>query len=73
MAAEVAWLTDDAVLAEHVAVELAPISHRVAVTGLAASCAGPLVRHHGLVLATVGDLDAADGLLELAATVAVSL
>ncbi|HRW37213.1 MAG TPA: BTAD domain-containing putative transcriptional regulator [Aquihabitans sp.] len=72
MAAEVCWLTSDEVLAEHLVVELAPISHRVAVTGLAASCAGHLVRHHGLVLAVGGDLDGAADLLELAASTAAA-
>ena len=66
MAAEVCWLTDDALLAEHLLVELAPISHRVVVTGLAATSAGHLVRHHGLVLAVAGDLDAAEALLDVA-------
>ncbi|MEZ5139675.1 MAG: hypothetical protein R2711_13195 [Acidimicrobiales bacterium] len=72
MAAEVCWLTDDDVLAAHLLVELAPISHRVAVTRLAASCAGHLVRHHALALAVAGDLDGAADLLELAATTAAA-
>ncbi|MCU1369639.1 MAG: transcriptional regulator, putative ATPase, winged helix family [Ilumatobacteraceae bacterium] len=66
MAAEVCWLTDDAVLAEHLLLELAPISHRVVVAGLAAASTGHLVRHHGLVLAVAGDLDAGEALLDVA-------
>ncbi|WP_426573855.1 BTAD domain-containing putative transcriptional regulator [Aquihabitans sp. McL0605] len=66
LAAEVCWLTGDPLLAEHLLVELAPISHRVGVAGLAAASVGHLVRHHGLVLAVAGDLDAADGLLDVA-------
>ena len=41
MAAEVCWLTDDDVLAAHLLVELAPISHRVAVTGSCRAVAAP--------------------------------
>jgi DNA-binding SARP family transcriptional activator/tetratricopeptide (TPR) repeat protein len=66
LAAEVCFLTDDAVLAEHLLVELAPISHRVGCAGLAAASAGHLVRHHGLALAVAGDLDAAEALLDVA-------
>jgi tetratricopeptide (TPR) repeat protein len=66
LTAEVCWLTDDAVLAEHLLVELAPISHRVSGAGLAAGTLGHLVRHHGLAMAVAGDLDAADGLLDVA-------
>ncbi|WP_421120937.1 BTAD domain-containing putative transcriptional regulator [Aquihabitans daechungensis] len=66
LAAEVCWLTDDRVLAEHLLVELAPISHRVTVAGLAAASTGHLVRHHGLVLAVAGDLDGAEALLDVA-------
>lgn len=66
LAAEVCWLLDDPVLAEHLLVELAPISHRVGVAGLAAASAAHLVRHHGLALAVAGDLDAAEALLDVA-------
>jgi DNA-binding SARP family transcriptional activator len=66
LAAEVCWLTDDRVLAEHLLVELGPISHRVSMAGLAAGTMGHLVRHHGLALAVAGDLDGADGLLDVA-------
>jgi tetratricopeptide (TPR) repeat protein len=66
LAAEVAFLTDDRLLAERLLVELAPISHRVCVAGLAAASSGHLVRHHGLALAVAGDLDAAEALLDVA-------
>jgi DNA-binding SARP family transcriptional activator len=66
LAAEVAFLTDDRLLAEHLLVELAPISHRICVAGLAAASSGHLVRHHGLALAVAGDLDAAEALLDVA-------
>jgi DNA-binding SARP family transcriptional activator len=66
LAAEVCWLTDDRLLAEHLLVELAPISHRVSMAGLAAGTLGHLVRHHGLALAVAGDLDGAEGLLDVA-------
>ncbi|MGN6692913.1 MAG: BTAD domain-containing putative transcriptional regulator, partial [Aquihabitans sp.] len=67
LAAEVCWLTGDQLLADHLLVELAPISHRVSMAGLAAGTQGPLTRHHGLALAVAGDLDAAEALLEVAA------
>jgi DNA-binding SARP family transcriptional activator len=72
LAAEVCFLTDDRLLAEHLLVELAPISHRVSVAGLAAATSGHLVRHHGLALAVAGDLDAAEALLDVAATSAAA-
>ena len=70
LAAQVCWLTGDRVLADHLLVELAPISHRVSMAGLAAGSLGPLTRHHGLALAVAGDLDAAEALLDLAAETA---
>jgi hypothetical protein len=70
LAAEVAWLLDDVPLAEALAIDLAPISHRVGVAGLGAACIGHLTRYHGLVLAVLGDLDAAEALLEEAARLA---
>jgi hypothetical protein len=72
LAAEVCWLTHDEVLAGHLLVELAPISHRVGVAGLAAGSMGHLVRHHGLVLAVAGDLDGAEALLDVAVASAVA-
>jgi DNA-binding SARP family transcriptional activator len=67
IAAEVAWLTWDAPLAEAVVVELAPISHRVGGAGLAATPVGHLVRYQGMALAVSGDLDAGEAQLEVAA------
>jgi len=70
LTAEVCWLLQDTVLADHLLVELAPISHRVSMAGLAAGTQGPLTRHHGLAMAVAGDLDAAEALLEVAAETA---
>ncbi len=58
--AEVVWALDHEPLARAVADALEGVEHRLAVTGMGAMSLGHLVRHRGLALAVLGDLEAAD-------------
>ena len=58
--AEIAWALDHEGLARSVADALEPVEHRLAVTGMGALSFGHLVRHRGLALAVLGELEAAD-------------
>ena len=58
--AEIVWALDLRELAAAVAAALEPVAHRIAVAGMGAMSLGHLVRHRGLALAVLGDLQAAD-------------